>query len=104
MNIKDKKVLTLGSSCDQALNSLLLEASDITVFDINENEQRSRTWYDRRFDSNYDSVGRLDSMTWAWGGCNVYYAYTYTGDTEVLNEMVSSGNVSNIYQMTDNKG
>lgn len=75
-----------------------------TVFDINENEQRSRTWYDRRFDSNYDSVGRLDSMTWAWGGCNVYYAYTYTGDTEVLNEMVSSGNVSNIYQMTDNKG
>lgn len=36
MDIKDKIVLTLGSSCDQALNSLLLGAKDITVFDINE--------------------------------------------------------------------
>ena len=36
MDIKDKTVLTLGSSCDQALNSLLLGAKDITVFDINE--------------------------------------------------------------------
>lgn len=36
MDIENKSVLTLGSSCDQALNSLLLGASDITVFDINE--------------------------------------------------------------------
>ena len=36
MDIKDKTVLTLVSSCDQALNSLLLGAKDITVFDINE--------------------------------------------------------------------
>lgn len=36
MNIENKKVLTLGSSCDQALNSLLLGASDVTIFDINE--------------------------------------------------------------------
>lgn len=36
MDIKDKMVLTLGSSCDQALNSLLLGAKDVTIFDINE--------------------------------------------------------------------
>lgn len=36
MDIKDKSVLTLGSSCDQALNSLLLGAKDVTIFDINE--------------------------------------------------------------------
>lgn len=36
MNIENKKVLTVGSSCDQALNSLLLGASQVTVFDINE--------------------------------------------------------------------
>lgn len=36
MDIENKSVLTLGSSCDQALNSLLLGASDVTIFDINE--------------------------------------------------------------------
>src|SRR5574344_359586 len=39
MDLKDKKVLTVGSSCDQALNSLLLGASDVTVFDINDKVQ-----------------------------------------------------------------
>lgn len=36
LDVKDKSVLTVGSSCDQALNSLLLGAKEITVFDINE--------------------------------------------------------------------
>jgi len=36
MDIENKSVLTLGSSCDQALNSLLLGASNVTIFDINE--------------------------------------------------------------------
>ncbi len=35
LDVQNKKVLTLGSSCDQALNSLLMGA-DVTVFDINE--------------------------------------------------------------------
>lgn len=35
MDIKDKDVLTLGSSCDQAFNSLLLDANGVTIFDIN---------------------------------------------------------------------
>ena len=36
MDVENKNVLTLGSSCDQALNSLLLGANEVTVFDINE--------------------------------------------------------------------
>lgn len=35
MNVENKKVLTVGSSCDQALNSLLLGAETVTIFDIN---------------------------------------------------------------------
>ena len=36
MDIKNKDILTLGSSCDQAFNSLLLGANEVTIFDINE--------------------------------------------------------------------
>ena len=36
MDIKDKSVLTVGSSSDQIFNSLLLGAKDVTLFDINE--------------------------------------------------------------------
>lgn len=43
MDVENKNVLTLGSSCDQALNSLLLGASDVTIFDINE---RVRYFYE----------------------------------------------------------
>lgn len=35
MDIGGRDVLTLGSSCDQAFNSLLLEAREVTIFDIN---------------------------------------------------------------------
>lgn len=37
MDLKDKSLLTLGSSMDQAYNALLLGASDVNVFDINVN-------------------------------------------------------------------
>lgn len=37
MELKDKSLLTLGSSLDQAYNALLLGASDVCVFDINVN-------------------------------------------------------------------
>lgn len=33
--LKDKDVLTLGSSCDQAFNSLVCGAGNVTIFDIN---------------------------------------------------------------------
>lgn len=37
LNIKNKSVLTLGSSGDQVLNAILLGAEHITLFDINPN-------------------------------------------------------------------
>lgn len=37
LDFKDKKVMTLGSSSDQAFNALLLGAKKIVVYDINEN-------------------------------------------------------------------
>ena len=37
LDFQDKKVMTLGSSSDQAFNALLLGAKKITVYDINEN-------------------------------------------------------------------
>ena len=37
IDFKDKDVMTLGSSSDQAFNALLLGAKKITVYDINEN-------------------------------------------------------------------
>jgi len=43
MDINNKKVFTLGSSCDQAFNSLLLGASEVTIFDINE---RTKEFYE----------------------------------------------------------
>lgn len=36
MDVKDKSILTVGSSSDQVFNSLLLGAKDVTLFDINE--------------------------------------------------------------------
>ena len=75
-----------------------------SVFDLKEGELRERTWYDRRYDSDFKSVKTLGSVQFAWSGCNTYYGYSYIGNTDVLADMVSSGNVTNIYQMTDNKG
>ena len=40
MNLKDKSLLTLGSSLDQAYNALLLGANKVTVFDINVNVEK----------------------------------------------------------------
>ena len=40
MNIKDKNILTVGSSSDQVFNSLLLGAKTVTLFDINSSAQQ----------------------------------------------------------------
>lgn len=37
LDIQDKKVFTVGSSSDQVLNSILLGAKEVTLFDISEN-------------------------------------------------------------------
>ena len=40
LDVKNKKILTVGSSCDQALNALLFGAKHITVYDINPNTEQ----------------------------------------------------------------
>lgn len=40
LDLKGKKVFTLGSSGDQALNALLLGAREVTIFDINEEKEK----------------------------------------------------------------
>ena len=40
LDFKDKKVLTVGSSLDQAYNALLLGAKNIVVYDINETDKQ----------------------------------------------------------------
>lgn len=75
-----------------------------SVFDIGEDEQRERTWYDRGKDSDFEKVQSLSSTSWAWSGCNVYFSYTYTGNVNDLRKMVAERNITKIYQMTDNKG
>lgn len=40
LEFKGKKIMTVGSSSDQAFNALLLGAKKITVYDINENTAR----------------------------------------------------------------
>ncbi|MGN0678101.1 MAG: sulfatase-like hydrolase/transferase [Oscillospiraceae bacterium] len=75
-----------------------------SVFDIPEDLQRTRLWYDRGYDVGYPKVPTMSyASTWAWSGCNIYRAYSYTGDTSVLEEIVASEKYT-IYPMTDNKG
>ena len=52
-----------------------------TVFDYKDGDQRERTWYNRRYDSAYPKREKY----------NVYYGYTYTGNTETLEKMVEEG-------------
>lgn len=40
LNVKNKKILTVGSSADQALNALLLGAEEVTIFDLNEEKEK----------------------------------------------------------------
>ncbi len=52
-----------------------------TVFDYKDGDQRERTWYNRRYDPAYPKREKY----------NVYYGYTYTGNTETLEKMVEEG-------------
>lgn len=39
LDVENKKILTVGSSADQALNAILLGAREVTIFDINEEKE-----------------------------------------------------------------
>ena len=75
----------------------------LSVFDIEEDALRERTWYNKREDRDYPKVtimGRPGILT----RYNTYYGYTYTGDTGTLERMVREGRCTRIYPMTDYKG
>lgn len=59
------------------------------VFDYNENDKRTRIWYDRVRDKDYP-------MTGSW---NTYYGYEYTGDTAEFERVVEAGENLTIYPM-----
>lgn len=74
-----------------------------SVFMIAEGEARERTWYDRRSDENYPRVPAMGSRG-STSAVNTYHKYTYTGDKEVLEQMVSEDRYTEIIPMKDNKG
>lgn len=74
------------------------------VFGIEEGMPRERSWYDRQYDIRYPQVRIMGTDIGFWTDCNVYYAYTYIGDTETLTYMVENGEYTQVYPMTDNKG
>ena len=39
LNLKEKSILTVGSSLDHAFNALVLDAKEVTVYDLNKNIQ-----------------------------------------------------------------
>lgn len=70
MEVDSKKILTVGSSIDQAFNAILLGANDVTIVDINEN---TKDFYERKKDillsstrdEFYDKVLSLNEFSYA---------------------------------------
>ena len=57
------------------------ETYGASVFDLSDDMQRERTWYDHTGDDAYPNPNGA--------ACNIYRAYRYTGDQETLREMTS---------------
>ncbi len=75
-----------------------------SIYDFDEDSVRMRTWYDRASDSNYPNAAMPHSATFAlslYSGFNVYYSYTYTGDSHTLREIVRKHNITKIYPMKE---
>ena len=75
-----------------------------SIYDFDENSVRSRTWYDRGKDPEYPPAYKSGSLTGAWAECNVYFKYTYTGDTETLIKMVNDHKITETIPMKENIG
>lgn len=69
-----------GKNADQQTSSDT-DTFGKTVFDYKDGDLRERTWYNRRYDPAYPKREKY----------NVYYGYTYTGNTETLEKMVEEG-------------
>ena len=75
-----------------------------SIYDFDENSVRSRTWYDRGKDPEYPPAYKSGSLANAWAECNVYFKYTYTGDTETLIKMVDDHEITETIPMKENLG
>lgn len=78
------------------------EMFGLSIFDIEEDALRERTWYDRQPNDHYPPVSRMGAST-IMTNINTYYGYTYVGDMETLDEMVGEMRYTQIYPMTDYK-
>ena len=64
------------------------ELYGISVFDLSDDMQRERTWYDHTGDDAYPNP--------SGAACNIYRMYRYTGDQETLREMTSKTEPSDV--------
>lgn len=71
-----------------------------SIYDFDDNSVRTRTWYDRGSDPDYPKVSMPGSLS-AWRNCNIYYSYTYTGNSDTLRTMVRERNITKIYPMKE---
>ena len=113
---KDKITLSNAPIYHEDIQATLLDCAGLydetrdeevfgrSIFDIREDEPRERTWYDRQYDDRYPEVPVWGVGQGFWTGCNVYYSYTYTGDTEDLRRMVGEGSYTQVYPMVEYKG
>ncbi|MCM1551509.1 MAG: hypothetical protein NC092_02320 [Butyrivibrio sp.] len=74
-----------------------------SAFDIPEDMQRERTWYDMRADSDYPMIPFWDDSK-VMSSFNVYYVYTYIGDTAVLEQMVREGRHTSVCPLKNYRG
>ncbi len=71
-----------------------------SIFSLNEDMSRERTWYDRVRNDSYPPVFNTGHLSYA-GIYNTYYAYEFTGTYDDLYDMTINDNVSYIYPMTE---
>ncbi|MCM1089701.1 MAG: hypothetical protein NC413_02565 [Muribaculum sp.] len=112
---RDKAVLNRAPIYHEDIQATLLDCAGLydggedsgmfgmSIFDIEEDARRERTWYDRQKDDNYPPVSMMGAPT-IMTQYNTYYGYTYTGDMETLEEMVKEKRYTQIYHMTDQRG
>ena len=67
LNVKDKHIFTVGSSSDQAFNSILLGAKEVTIFDINQNtkkffEEKKKIILESALSSIYDKILNINDI------------------------------------------
>ena len=77
-----------------------VDAFGPSVYDIDPEKPRSRTWYDRHSDKNYPTSGTY-GMNYYISHYNTYYAYTYTGDRTDLEKAIGDPDKLTIYPIKE---